>query len=189
MIIQWSVTIDGLFLYNRRIVIWCAYISSLEAKVSINVIQILDYIKLAFIYVNTPRACNMKCSSFLQFNSLNSGQSKRLSGGNSKDFFNAKLFTCTNFKRVEKQSFLSRMSVPTRDGQISFVLTKKSVTMAGISQDMSPNVYWLKARSHGVIFCECDCVFLSHAMGCVDVNDTVHVVWLPWIFACNIAHE
>ena len=45
------------------------------------------------------------------------------------------------------------------------------------------------ARSHGAIFCECNCVFLSHAIGCVEVNDTVHMVQLQWIFVCNIAHE
>ena len=36
----------------------------------------------------------------------------------------------------------------------------------------------LRACSHDAIFCECDCVFLSHALGCVDVNDTVHMVRL-----------
>ena len=36
----------------------------------------------------------------------------------------------------------------------------------------------LKARSRGAIFSDCDCVFLSHAMGCVDVNDTVQTVRL-----------
>ena len=30
---------------------------------------------------------------------------------------------------------------------------------------------------------------LLHAMGCVDVNDTVHMVWLQCIFVCSIAHE
>ena len=37
----------------------------------------------------------------------------------------------------------------------------------------------LKAHSHGVIFSECDCVFFTtHGMGCMDVNDTVHIVRL-----------
>ena len=31
--------------------------------------------------------------------------------------------------------------------------------------------------------------FLSHAMGCVDVTDTVHMVRLQWICVCDIAHE
>ena len=35
--------------------------------------------------------------------------------------------------------------------------------------------FFIKARSHGAIFCECDCVFTSHSIGCVDVNGTVHM--------------
>ena len=31
----------------------------------------------------------------------------------------------------------------------------------------------VKGCSRRAIFCECDCIFL---MGCVDVNDTVHMV-------------
>ena len=34
----------------------------------------------------------------------------------------------------------------------------------------------IKARSHG-------------AMGCVDVNDAVHMVRLQYIFVCNVRHH
>ena len=43
----------------------------------------------------------------------------------------------------------------------------------------------VKARSHGAIFNDCDCVFyiactffISHVMGCIDVNDPVQTVRL-----------
>ena len=39
----------------------------------------------------------------------------------------------------------------------------------------------LKAHSHGAIFSECDCVFfISHGMGLMDVNYTVHTVRLQF---------
>ena len=44
----------------------------------------------------------------------------------------------------------------------------------------------LKAYSHGAM---CDSVFLSHVMGCVDVNDTVHVVQLQCIFVCDVRYH
>ena len=47
----------------------------------------------------------------------------------------------------------------------------------------------IKVHSHGAIFSECYCVFLSNAMGYVDVNGTVHMVQLRWIFVCDVAHE
>ena len=47
-------------------------------------------------------------------------------------------------------------------------------------------MFCLKARSHGTIFCECDC---DKKMGCVDVNETVHMVQLQCICVCNVAHE
>ena len=65
---------------------------------SINVIQILDCIRLAFIYVNTPRACNMNVHRF--FNSI-----QQIADKFKGFFFNAKFFTCTNFSRVEKHLF------------------------------------------------------------------------------------
>ena len=47
----------------------------------------------------------------------------------------------------------------------------------------------LKDRSHGAIFSECDCFFLSHAMGCVDVNDTVLIMRLWCISVCDVWHR
>ena len=40
----------------------------------------------------------------------------------------------------------------------------------------------LHVRSHGAIFSECDCIFLtSHGIGSIDVNYTVHTVRLDAI--------
>ena len=44
----------------------------------------------------------------------------------------------------------------------------------------------LKARSHGAMW---DCVYLSHGMGCVDVNGAIHMVRLRYIFVCNVRYH
>ena len=43
--------------------------------------------------------------------------------------------------------------------------------------DHGKGPFTLKARSHVTILSECDCIFL---MGCVDVYETVHMVWLQY---------
>ena len=89
------------------------------------------------------------------------------------------------FISIHGTTFLSQIMSLKRAQRTIFIICSNSLTAVR----KCFQVLVLRARSHGAIFCECDSIFLSHAMDCVDVTDNVHMVQLRWIFVCNITHE